>query len=305
MWDSDMKLFVAKVFLFTILMVIIDATIGTALTAINRQVNKGDYGRNNYIANKTSQQVLIFGSSRAIHHYDTHIISDSLGMTCYNCGDDGMGIILQYPRLASIVQRYEPRLVIYDIIPAFDITTSDNSKYLARLRLMSNNKFAQKVCYEVDSTEQFKQLSKLYCFNSTFADVVAQYISNSTSTAEQYTYAPLTGELKEEKQSKNIIKKENDSLKLKYLEQFVELCKKHNTKVVFVASPAYKESDISDFKPIEDICKKEHIPLLMHFNDSAYVYDKSLFYDEAHLNQRGAEKYTSQIVQEIKVLLNN
>ena len=47
--------------------------------------------------------VLIMGSSRAHHHYVPEIISDSLGLSCYNTGKDGNGIILVKPQKESTI----------------------------------------------------------------------------------------------------------------------------------------------------------------------------------------------------------
>ena len=69
-----------------------------------KNIEVGGRGRDNYICDKSVDDILIFGSSRAVHHYNSSMIEDSLGMSCYNCGDDGNGIILSYGRLSMISQ---------------------------------------------------------------------------------------------------------------------------------------------------------------------------------------------------------
>lgn len=101
---------------------------------INKISDRGDTARNEYIANKVTAPVLIFGSSRAIHHYDPRIFKDSLEVDCYNCGQDGMGIVLFYGRYKMITQRYIPKLIIYDALAGFDIAENDNYGYLTWLK---------------------------------------------------------------------------------------------------------------------------------------------------------------------------
>lgn len=52
-----------------------------------------------YIANKATDDIIILGSSSATHHYVLQIIEDSLGLSCYNCGEEGNGVVLAYGRL--------------------------------------------------------------------------------------------------------------------------------------------------------------------------------------------------------------
>ena len=111
-----MKSFLIKLTVFLVIIFVVDHLSGRVMGYIYNNTTKGDYGRSNYICKQTNQDILIFGSSRAIHHYDPTILKEKLGMTCYNCGEDGMGIICSYGRYSMIKQRYNPKLIIYDIL---------------------------------------------------------------------------------------------------------------------------------------------------------------------------------------------
>ena len=41
-------------------------------------------------------------------------MEDSLHMTCYNCGNDGSGIVLSYGRLLMVKERKTPKIIIQD-----------------------------------------------------------------------------------------------------------------------------------------------------------------------------------------------
>ena len=64
----------------------------------------------------TNEDILIFGSSRALHHYNPEIIEDSLGMTCYNVGSGGQNIYFHLALLESTLERYTPEIVILELM---------------------------------------------------------------------------------------------------------------------------------------------------------------------------------------------
>ena len=104
---------------------------GQNLRLSDSPCNRRIYKTDNFISDEVDANILIFGSSRAAHHYVPSILSDSLDMSCYNCGLDGNGIIYGYGKLKTITARYYPKIVILDIQPTFDLFTNDNCKYLA------------------------------------------------------------------------------------------------------------------------------------------------------------------------------
>lgn len=132
------------------------------MDSVYEGICKGDYGRNRYICTQTHQDCLIFGSSRSIHHLDPVLLADSLGMTCYNCGDDGMGIVAMYGRYQLIRERYIPKVIIYDVVSSFDLLQDDKTKYIGGLRFYAENPKICQLINEVDPTEQFKMLARTY-----------------------------------------------------------------------------------------------------------------------------------------------
>ena len=134
MRTSEMRKFILKVLLFFVVIAMVDRGFGLAMSNVLKGTQKGDWGRNNFIFNEVKSDVIILGSSRAIHHYDPQIISDSLSMSCYNCGEDGNGIILSYGRLMMVKERHQPKIIIQDVSTSFDLFKNDNHKYLGWLK---------------------------------------------------------------------------------------------------------------------------------------------------------------------------
>ncbi len=294
-----MKNVLKKILLFLVLVIMIDQFGGYALERINLGTLKGDYGRNNYIATQANQDILIFGSSRAIHHYDPTLIGKAFNMSCYNCGEDGMGIILMYARLQMILQRHTPKIIIYDVEPEYDILENDNTRYLGFLRPYYNNPIVQEICCDVDPNEQFKNLSRLYRFNSRFIDILSQYLSHSPSLAKEYTWSPLTGTLKiMQDKANNPINKTVDSTKIKYLTRLIRCCKNNNIKLIFTVSPYFHNKDEVCLSVLKSLLQKHNISILNHYCDTAFTMHADYFHDVAHLNQMGAIRLTETIINQ-------
>lgn len=294
-----------KTLLIVVMLLLIDQLVGRTLMWINEGTMKGDYGRNTYIATQACQDILIFGSSRAIHHYDPTLIGESLGMTCYNCGEDGMGIILMYARLQLILQRHTPKVVIYDIEPSYDLQEDDNTRYLGFLRPFYDNDTIKHICCEVSPTERFKNLSMLYRFNSRWVDIIAQRISRAPSQARDYTWAPLHGRLNAEPSHNAESQILNyDPLKLKYLQQLVNCCLSKGIKLFFVISPNYGNTQDAIVAPLKELAETNSIPMFNHYTDTTYTNHAELFNDRDHLNEVGSKLLTTTIINEIFIGFN-
>lgn len=305
---SDMKKFFVKALLFLALMVAGDFVLGSVFDMWFSKMTDGSVGRNNYICNSMTEDILVFGSSRARHHYDTKILSDSLGMSCYNLGQDGCGILLSYGRLMMVMKNHKPKVVICDI-SGYDIEKSDNIVQIHALKpYYSKAPELSTLFHDVDSTEPIKMMSRLYRYNT-------DYVHNPKAlfkSASKVKYKPdkLFGykPIKEEFDSMKIRKSREDgpvpewdvdSLKITYLQRFVD-CLGDDVVTVFVASPFWYGRKQYDVSLIEDFCKKNNIAFADFQSDTLFVHNDSLFVDGTHLNAHGAEIFTNKVVDLVK-----
>lgn len=299
---KNMKKFIIKVACFFAMIALIDCIAGIVFPYLVSNPKGGDNGRNNYICLKTNEDILIFGSSRAIHHYHPSIISDSTGMTCYNCGQDGNGIILNYGRLLMIDKRYKPKMIIYDVQNIFDLTAGeDNHKYLAWLKAYYDHEGIDSIFDSVDSTERYKMMSNLYRYNSKCVQIVSDCIHPMQSLGIN-GYRPLTAKMDTmkiiRKASSSISVPQWDSLKINYLNKFIDKTK--DTKLIFVISPIWYGMDESQYKIIKTICQERGIPFYDFANNPKYVHRNEYFKDGGHMNNVGAEEFTRDLMKMMK-----
>ncbi len=296
-------MFLLKVGLFFLALIIVDRALGWVFAYMGDHAKGGYVGHHVYVTDKANEDILIFGSSRAIHHYNPQIISDSLGMTCYNCGQDGNGIVLFYGMWQMIKERYHPKMIIYDVTPDFDLIKGEsNQKYLGWLRSDYDRPGVKPIFELVDPVERYKMMSMLYRYNSKFMQNIIDYMY-PLFRFEDYGFLPLIGEMDmmkiRERGNNPVTDRELDSLKLFLLNKLIDEVE-GKVEIVFVVSPSWYEQGDDDYYAIKDICKQKKIRFLDYTNHKKYVHQQVWFKDGSHLNSLGAEEFTRDLVIELR-----
>lgn len=295
------KLFI-KLFLFAIIFFVLDQAIGASLTVLVGRASGGDTGRNTFIADKTTAQVILMGSSRCIHHYDPRMIADSLGWSCYNAGRDGNGILMMYPYFKMLASRYTPKLIIYDL-STFDEDKKDNSKYLVWLRQFYGRPVVDSVVWAINSDERYKMLSQAYRYNGKALQIVSDAFHPQQH--DILGYRPLQGSMSYSPKitPDKATSEELEPLKRHYLIRLIQDCKNRGIKLVFMISPTYGHYWKSPFyDSITSLCKENGVPFFYYENDPEFITNKNLFKDSSHLNEKGATKYTNVVIERLRSL---
>lgn len=298
-----MKKFVGKVLLFLVGLVFLDFLVGMGGKYLVSHAKGGDTGLSNYICRQMKDECIIFGSSRGMHHYDPNIISDSLGMSCWNCSMDGNGIVLMYGRYKMLSSRYTPKVLVYDVFSGYDLIAGDNNTYLGRLRYYYDEPSVDSIFWSVDEKERFKMMSYCYRYNSQWLQLISDNIHPLQS--DDKGYKPVDSKMAYVP-NKNEDKKEfyqYDSLKLYYLKKLARDCKANGTKLVFAISPRYDTHKDDIYRPLKMICEEFQIPLINHYCDDDFVNNMDYFYDSMHMNRTGATKYTQKFVGELEKII--
>lgn len=229
MGASDMKKFLVNILIFFGIVAAVDFAAGKVFWYLQTKAG-GRTGAEYYACKESNEDVIIMGSSRASHHYVPQIITDSLGLSCFNAGQDGNGIILQYGRWKMLSERYTPKMVIYDINPGFDLAENDNMAYVDRLKPFAGDRRVRDYIGEIFPMERLKLMSKMYRYNYKFIEMASDY-GRKTSNGG---YLPLYGQIRQEVvdgYEAQVSSLEYDEAKLKYLESLASECKRERGKV--------------------------------------------------------------------------
>ena len=251
-----------------------------------------------YIAHNANEDIIIFGSSKGGSNYNMQLLNDSLRIPCLNCADTGNGIIQMYGRYKLLTSRYNPKVIVYDVKPQFDLYKNDNTKYTMRLKPFYDVTGIDSVICNVDENEQYKMCSSLYRYNFQFLEIIKEFCSNS---AFDHSKENLS------RQKMQIIPKaadpsstDFDSLKLHYMEELIKDCKQRDIHLVFVVSPEYYYYESISYAPLITLCKKYNIPFIDKSKDKEFNLQNTYFIDSLHMNYYGATKWSAFIAKYIQ-----
>ena len=295
---------------FCALLFTIDWAVGTWSEYMYYKSKYGIFHRQIYCLTESKDELMILGSSRAAHHYIPQIFEDSLGLSCYNAGSDGMCIYYHYGILASRIQRKcPPRMVILEVIST-DVEVSQSATFSLDAALdryaPHYGEFA-----EIDSMyalngwkERVKLMSKTYKYNSKLVQTIK---CNYIPSPENKGYEALNGvmQIVEEQKVSEILPSTSsaepniEDRKLLYLQKFIDDCKTNNIELVMCYSPHYGQTIPKSIRIIEQLAKKNDITFL-NYGDVAYFQNPEYFQDAGHLNDTGAQIYSMELSRVLK-----
>ncbi len=298
-----MKKFIIKIFLFFIAVALCDFLFGIACQYMNNHSKGGGVKSRYYVCKESTEDILVFGSSRARYHYVPDIIEDSLEMSCYNTGEEGNGIIMCYGFLKMITERYSPKCILYDV-SRFDIYEDDNMKYLDLMKPYYHEPGIDSIFWSVEPKTRYMMLSNLYRYNTTCLRVIGNYLHPGTNYEKGYY--PLKGSMDYEPTEKGRRQGKVDSLKILYFDKFLQLAQEKSITVICLGSPYYDINPEDGFyNPIIELCGRYNVQFLDYTDTPCIDNNKTLFNDRTHLNEIGARLYTSEVAGMIKKLISH
>lgn len=298
--SNKMKKYLIKIALLFVIIILCDYAFGIGMDYVVNHISVGGQGRDNHICNESAEDILVFGSSRAIHHYNAKMMEDSLHMTCYNCGNDGSGIVLSYGRLLMVKERKTPKIIIQDVESTFDLLENDNHQYFDWLKARYDRNGIHEIFDTIDPTEKYKMMSHIYRYNTKFVQNLFVYLTSISTDAGIKGFRPLEGELDTMKINKKKMDADDnsyqfDKVKLGFVNQFIEAA--GDAQIYFVVSPIWYGADTLQYLPIKNICRQRGIPFIDFSNDPKYVHQNKYFKNGTHLNSRGADQFTHDIIE--------
>lgn len=283
---------------------ILDLTIGKTLKYFYYKQESGSQYRTTYSIEKTTADVLIFGSSRANHHYYPELFEDSLKMSYYNVGRDGNFIFYHYAVLKGILARHKPKIIILDFVKNEFKKNNESYERLSCLLPYYNSHPEMRSTIELKGpNEKVKLLSEIYPYNSSVITIaVGNSKSNKKRKSDYKGYVALNSSFKgselnnDDKQDYEI-----DSVKINYFKSFIGECINSKIKILIVCSPYYYKSNYEDNSIVtaKRIAKSNNVRFYDFSKDSVFLGKNNLFADKNHLNDFGAQKFTKTLLDRI------
>ena len=274
-----------------LLVVILDFAAGKILDYLRSNARSGHAALVEDITRRCDFDVIVLGSSRACHHYDTDVLSRRLGGRAANAGIEGTGIISMYGFTEMILRHHKPRMIIYDVTPEYDYleysADGDMTRYTSFLRPYANNDYVRSTIGRVSAIEKWGTYSSLYRYNSIVPVVLNSYISAPKDTLKGF--APMSGTLNESQvtprqEPENILSEAKVSL----FKEMIDLCRDNGVALILVASPRFGALSSDIFEWCYYVASENGLPFIDMYLDPRFVDNPDLFHDPSHLNAEGA-----------------
>jgi hypothetical protein len=290
-------------FVLIVIVFIIDRSVGSIIEHYHKKEKQGDSSVTTYALTKLSEDVIIFGSSRAAHHYVPTIIREKTNMTAFNVGRDGMSLSYYTALLKGILAHHHPKVVILDLnLNDFQLKENKKSAMVASLLpYVVDNPGIGNLIKEKEPIEYWKaNISKLYRYNSLPASI-AQH--NMGIGQKNYNgYEPLKGN--KLKSITDTIEINNDYREdaglVKSFEEFVTILKNKRIPLYVIISPSSKKRKFNSKATASRILAK-HGSKLYDYSKFSGENRVKLFYDATHMNDQGARTFTQVIVDDLLV----
>lgn len=297
------KLLISILFLF-IGSFAVDRIGGMIMWWINQHTHDVSGPKIKYLVNEVHEDILLMGTSRCNLHYVPSIISDTLGVSVYNGGIDASNnIYAHFLMLHHILAIHNPKVICLEVMTSdFTEQTDPFNTITFFAPYFGINEGADSI-FHLAGTYWKYQISHLYRYNAKAASNIAGLAINRHVGGDNgYIPCPRPAHYPSSLEYSNT--PENvDSLKLMYVQKFIDLCKGNNIKLVFMISPMYVKINNNYYDVLKAVATQNDIPFLDYHSEGLYQDHPEYFKDSSHLWDKGARLYSSVFASDLKRII--
>jgi hypothetical protein len=297
--------FTLKFLLLTIGAIIADRSIGTLLQHFYYRSNGGEQGRLTYALDSATTPVLVLGNSKALRHYASPIITDSLRLACYNTGRDKQGLFYSLAVLQAALHRYHPRIILLDLNPVGLVSSQSGLDELsALLPYYWQHPEIRPTIDKRSRYERLKTQSLLYCYNSLAVQIAYNYLAHRHDTGSIAGYTPVYPSMRNPPFSPyntRVINDPPDTSLVNAFLQLITLARENGCRLTVIVSPTFfpPPGTPSTMIRTKQLCDSLQVPLLDYSKSTAFLGNKTIFFDNQHLNDSGARTFTRLLCHDL------
>jgi len=301
-----MKEYIKHIIIGSLIVLGLDISVGKLLNHYYFKTKSGLLYRTTFSMEQCETDILVFGTSRANHHYDIKLIEEKTGMSAYNTGRDGNFVFYQTAILKSVLERYTPKKIILDFTGTFAYSQNDYDRLSSLLPYYKTHPEIRDIIELKSSFERFKLLSRIYPYNSMFTTIIVGNLEfnkkRKNNKGAFKGYVPLIGGYNQPLDSIQTLQHyETDDNKIAVFTEFLTLSKERNIDLIVVYSPVYYlyQNDYSIWL-CREICEENGIKFVDYSKNKEFLDNPNLFKDKTHLNSIGASLLTNKVLEEIE-----
>ncbi len=304
-YSNTLKSFFFKLLIFLVFVFITDRLLGAMLKKYYFKQEAGYDYLTTYAIEKTSADLLIFGSSRAANIFNTGMFETQLSLSCFNVGRYGEPVFYHYAVLKTTLKRYKPKIILLSFDAGnFSTYQVSYDRMAVLLPYYKDHPEIRDIVALKGPFEKAKLLSNIYPYNSLLLPIISGNIAYSKRKFPHLNgYITLeetfTGELQTIDYTKETAL---DSKKIAMYKAFIQDCKEAKIPLYIICPPYLINSIGTDASIIEakKIAAENYIDFFDYSSDSFFTTKPTLFADYRHLNKEGVTLFCNRIIKKIK-----
>lgn len=313
-----MKRLISKILLFILLPLPLLYGLQIIVDRGLKESNHDLYAEWNDVYNGAiNADLIIMGSSRAVHHISPAILDERLNINTYNLGISAWTFPMQKARFETYLKRNaKPRYIVHSIDLHMLSRREDLFNYQQFLPYLDDADIRAATKGYKGEFGAAQYYLPMFKYNGNLNLAAAGILSFFDLAEMRRTSVKGYREQNLEWDgSFDVFKKKFpdgyahafDERVAEEFEAYLEFCKKNDIKIIMVFSPEYfelrpfitnREKIMSVFR---NYSKKHDVPFLDYSNHSI-SFDKTLFYNSEHLTSEGAELFTEILAQDLRNL---
>jgi hypothetical protein len=292
--------------------IVLDLVISNALLKSNYFAHGESFIWNEIRKGNIQDDLLIYGSSRAMTNFDPQIIEDSLRISTYNLGVDGHNFWLQYLRHKKFLNYNRKPKVIILSVGIFSLSKrKDLYNHYQFLPFMYDKDFFDYTS-SYDGFSIFDYSIPLYRYIGKQDSIMkafkglkkerrmAPYRIKGFRAMNRVWNQDLANAKLKMGSFKSVIHEPSERL----IQQFIDECYDLGIKVVIVYSPEQIQGQFFVRNRNEIISTYNYLSQKNDLTFIDYSYDimckdTSYFYNSMHLNSKGANLFTKKLVSDL------
>jgi hypothetical protein len=297
------KQFFTRLLLVVLFCISLDQLTGVILYYFLSHQASGEFAVANHMAYKMDEAILVLGSSRASHHYNTSRIKSGLMLSCFNGGRDGQGLLYSTAMLELVLQHHKPKIVILDInSDALSEKEDERDKLSILLPYLKQSDVIKNILIKKGQFELLKSFFQTYRYNGQVFSIIQHYFLPSGGAVMGFN--PLNDKMDVSKSlNKQPMKPYSDRIaddNVNALNLFINKCKSEKIQLFVFISPRYNDdTHLNSYLKIKNICENKHV-IFRDYTNNASFKNPEYYSDRAHLNSKGADLFTDTVIAFIK-----
>lgn len=285
----------------------LDALFGVASRwYVKNHVIPGDYRSLDYLLKESTDDVMVTGSSVALNSINTATLADSMGTAVYNAASNGQTLTYQLALLKSILKRHTPSTVMLGLYSADFVDRGAG----ARINLLApyygfGYQAIDSVLETAEPQNRWALKSNFYRLNTIWFRILLYNFVEPGVKGRNGFIAKDIPPVFPERMKYDYRDLSTEGRPWEQLNEYIALCRSAGVKLIIFFPPVWFDpavplAETPVFDRLSRLAASSGVALWNDAEHPRFASDSTLFFNANHLNYRGADIYTSIILDRLR-----